>query len=208
MESLGACGTMLACVLTCACSAIPIVLMVYMGIYAFNNPDSDAWHGVVEGGEFKLCEDEAAAQKLQAANAVDIHGRFVAWFLWGSLVMLPAPIIAGLVAFLAMLVSPALGTFCSTLFGCAVSCGGLAWWITGIVWRFRSDGAYASGDYVPEGTSVEAWEQTVEAEGSLFQYHSGKFMFIYYVICWSFMACSCSCSLLAALWGCIAAKSA
>jgi len=39
-----------------------------------------------------------------------------------------------------------------------MACGGLAWWITGIVWRFRSDGAFASGDIPAEkGMDIDEW---------------------------------------------------
>ena len=30
------------------CFAPPIILTVYLGIYAFENPDNEAWYGIVD----------------------------------------------------------------------------------------------------------------------------------------------------------------
>ena len=197
---------LVGCLLCVACSALPIVFAVYVGIYAFNNPDSEAWLGTLDADENQLFADKAAAEAATATNIVDIHNRFVIWFLWGFCQIL-APLAAGILGGLAMLISPALANFIGGLSGCAVGCGGLAWWITGIVWRFRSDGAYACGDFIPEGKTEEEWLETITAEGSLFQHHSGKFMAIYYLICWGLMACNCATALIISIIGCIKGKS-
>jgi hypothetical protein len=49
-----------------------------------------------------------------------------------------------------------------------VCSSGLAWWITGIVWRFRSDGLYAVGDILKEGVTEEQWAKDIVKDGSLF----------------------------------------
>ena len=105
-----------------------------------------------------------------------------------------------------MMLNTTLGNLCMGLNGCAFACGGLAWWITGIIWRFRADGAFASGDIAPEGTSLDDWDATITADGSLYQHRSGKFMLIYYFICFGLMACCFLSSLTAALWSCCAGK--
>ena len=105
-----------------------------------------------------------------------------------------------------MLINEGLGKCCGGLASLGMCCGGTAWWITGIVWRFRSEGAYAAGDLVPEGKSVDDWDTEISDEDSLFQYKSGKFMFIYYVICWSCMALSCLCSAIGAIAACAVGK--
>jgi hypothetical protein len=46
--------------LFCACAAVPFVYIIYMGIYAFNNPDSEAWLGS-KGGAYSLYTNEAEA---------------------------------------------------------------------------------------------------------------------------------------------------
>ena len=137
---------------------------------------------------------------------IDIHGRFVTWFFWGFLQALVIPVGSSILVGLGMLIHESIGKGCMGLQGLGMCCGGAAWWITGIVWRFRSDGAYAAGDIVPEGKSVEDWEEEITADGSLFQYKSGKFMFIYYVICLSITAFACLCSMIGAICGCIQKK--
>ena len=64
----------------------------------------------------------------------------------------------------------------------------MAWWITGIVWRFNTDGMYSSGDMPDEGFTEQEWQEKVEAPDSLFQHRSGKFMAIYYFICFGMVA--------------------
>ena len=115
-----------------------------------------------------------------------------------------APIGGALLTVLAMFISPSLGSCIGPLVGCGAGCGGLAWWIAGIVWRFRSDGAYAAGDVLPNGKELEAWQTEIEAEGSLFQVKSGKFMFIFYVITWSSMGLCCLCMLVGSIYACVA----
>ena len=150
-----ACGVV-GCVAATACTVAPIVLCVYQGIYAFNNPDNEAWLGVVPGGENKLFADQEAGNLDKATGLVDIHGRFVTWFLWGFLTSL-SPLALGILFLITTLINPNLGGCCGAFNACAVGCSGLAWWITGIVWRFRADGAFVSGDLVPEGKTQEEW---------------------------------------------------
>ena len=110
---------------------------------------------------------EEAANVDGATELVDIHQRFVTWFLWGFIQML-LPLAVGLLGAIATAINPSFGQATSGLLGCVSGCGALAWWITGIVWRFRSDGAFAVGD-IPQGDiKQEEWVQTVTAEGSLF----------------------------------------
>ena len=196
------------CLVSCAFAILPIVMTVYLGIYAFNNPDSEAWLGLSKSGkeeDFALFKDEAAGKAAQATELVDVHGRFLVWFLWGFIAQL-SPIAVVILTSIFTLCHPGFGSFCGGVLGCAQCCGTLAWWITGIVWRFRADGAYAAGDIIPEGTTIEDWEKKISAQDSLFQYSSGKFMFFFYVISWSLCACSCTISLIGALIGCCKAK--
>ena len=55
-------------------------------------------------------------------------------------------------------ITPLIGSCVACIFATSMACGGLAWWITGIVWRFRSDGAFASGDIPAEkGMDIDEW---------------------------------------------------
>ncbi len=48
----GACGVIMSiigCLLGCGCLAAAISFVVFLGIYAFNNPNAEAIYGVVNG---------------------------------------------------------------------------------------------------------------------------------------------------------------
>ena len=167
LEGWAAVPAVLCC---CVCAALPIVFFVYLGIYSFNNPDQEAWLGAGADGKEALFADEAAGTLGKATDLVDIHARFITWFMWGFMQSVVAPIAALVLVGLGSLLHPSLGACCSGLTGCGMSCGGIAWWITGIVWRFRSDGSYAAGDIVPEGKGIDEWETEISADGSLFQW--------------------------------------
>jgi len=92
------------CVCCFALSVVPIVFLVYLGIYAFNNPDQDAWYGLVKT-EQTLFTTEDAGKMVGAENLVNIHSRFVVWFLWGFIQML-APITLPIATTIGLAISP------------------------------------------------------------------------------------------------------
>lgn len=200
----GVCGVV-GCLVGVGCAVAPIVLTVYQGIYAFNNPDNEAWLGVVPSGENKLYADQEAGNLDKATGLVDIHARFVTWFLWGFLTSL-SPLVMGLLFLVATLINPNLGGCMGAFNACAIGCSGLAWWITGIVWRFRADGAFVSGDLVPEGKTQEEWLEITTAEDSLYQYKSGHFMAIYYFVCFAVVGFGCLTSGVGAVYACLTAS--
>lgn len=61
-------------------------------------------------------------------------------------------------------------------------CSILAWWIVGLTTRYNSKGRLAIGAIVPADTDSTTWSQTINAENSIYQVKSGKFMSIYYII--------------------------
>ena len=195
----------LMCLLGCACSVAPIVLCVYLGIYAFNNPDNDAWLGVKDDGAYELFKDEAAGKTAEAKELVDIHTRFVNWFLTGFILAL-APIGISILTGISSMINPTCGSALGGILGCGWTCSQLAWWITGIVWRFRADGSYSVGDIKPPTKNEEEWTKLVTGDDSLYQHQSGKFLAIYYIICWSIILFSCVSSLIIAIVGFCKAK--
>lgn len=75
----------------------------------------------------------------------------------------------------------------------------IIWWLYGIALRFSLKGYYTFGDVVPEDMTEEEWKTELkEDEDSLYQYKSGKFMYIYYVICWCLVSLAffCACFLI------------
>ena len=67
---------------------------------------------------------------------------------------------------------------------CFYGCSMVAWWVAGIVWRFRPAGKYASGDMIPVDVSETEWlEETITVDDSIYQYLTGYFIKIFYVAC-------------------------
>ena len=63
-------------------------------------------------------------------------------------------------------------------------CNFTAWYIAGVVWRFRMSGAYSSGDIKPIDISEERWVQKLTEEDSLYQYNSGLFIWRFMIGSW------------------------
>lgn len=191
----------MACLCSLACSAGAITFLVFLGKFAFNNPDADAFYGTV-AGQAGLWSTEAFATTAGATDISDVHGNMISWFLWGFMNgVMPCAVL--LLGGLITCVAPAAGASVS---GCLMSCTGLsgfAWWIAGMVWRFRADGSFASGDVMVGTTDLDVWTKAITAEGSLFQVSSGNFMAVYYLITWILLGVSCGCSLLGALGACV-----
>jgi hypothetical protein len=194
----------ISCLCCLACSAGAITFMVFLGKFAFSNPDADCIYGELAGvADLYTTEAAATTAGVTADSISDVHGNMVAWFLWGFINAV-LPCAGGLVGGLLAICSPAMGSGCGGLIMSGAGCSGFAWWIAGMVWRFRADGSFASGDIMPADTTEEAWATAISADGSLFQVSSGNFMAIYYMITWIMMGVSCGCSLLVAIGGCIA----
>ena len=110
-----------------------------------------------------------------------MHARLVSWFTWGFFNYVVAIAILPFVV-CCLYKSPSVGLMCyaTTMMSC--SCSGLAWFISGIIWRWSTDGQFAVGALVPSGKTAEEWSNITKAEGSLFQVKSGNFMYYYYLL--------------------------
>ena len=189
----------------CACFGGFVTMVSYFGIYGLNNPDAQAWYGVVAGQQ-TLAPDAATLMDAGVVTPFPVHDKMVSWFLWGFILNL-LPFVGCVCMPLAAFGEGAakLATCVSGLACTAASCGSLMWFITGSVFRFRSDFGYASGDVVPAGVTQQAWDLSLEADKGLFQVSSGRFMWVFLMINYGSMAVSCGCGILAALCGCIVA---
>ena len=69
--------------------------------------------------------------------------------------------------------------------GIPMGCGTLAWFIAGMVFRWRHIGEVCSGkDYDPNATI---------SEPNVYMLKSGNFMQIYFILCFCLCACTCIC---------------
>lgn len=172
--------------------------MAYLGKFAFGNPDPEnVW---VTGTADPADADNTLytftiSDTAPSDESVGIHDTFVSWFLWGFIceIIMPAGFLLG---GLTALLHPGLATCCFGLAGCGKCCGGFAWYIAGIVWRFNGVGRYAAGD-------MEATDYSINSADAI-QLQSGNFMRTYYLITWIIMAVGCGCSILAGIGVCIA----
>ena len=169
MAAAGAAWAMLAqygaCVIytigccSCLMAIGNLVLFIFLAIYAFGNPDNEGYFGkrtsTIEGksveSDWMFTASEALGYTNDAGEEIpatvigevdNVHGNFVTWFTWGFLNYL---MICGFQCLGAILVRcmPVIGMICMYLSGC-VCCSSTAWWIAGIVWRFRTSGKVAS----------------------------------------------------------------
>ena len=186
----GLCAQIFGCICSCGCLAGFITFMVYLGKYAFSNPDPLAWYVEGDNGYLTLTPPAENAEGI-----VDIHGEFVLWFTWMFANMcfyVVMPVFMG-IGMCLMASSPMIGNIFNGLVGCGSMCSGLIVWIMGMVWRFSAAGKYASGDDVAEGVAGDALEQT----------SSGKFIGIYYLISWIILGTMCGCSIIGAIVACV-----
>ena len=200
----GGVGLVCSAICSCACLAGVITMISYFGIYGLNNPDPQAYYGLVGGAQTLA----ATAKELTDAGVVEpfpVHDKMVSWFLWGFILNI-APF-AACFCMLPTILLPNL----AQLFSCFASllmtfsgCGSLAWFITGSVFRFRSDFNFASGDVIPAGVDSDAWYTALEADSGLFQVSSGRFMWVFLMINYGTMAASCGCALLVGICSCVA----
>lgn len=151
-----------------------------MGIYALANPDKPAWIGM-SSDKMSLYPTQEAAEADKAVNAIDIHARYVTWFMWGFITIF-APFAMGALVSLGSLIHSVLGMVLSFSLGCGICWSTLFWLIMGAVWRFDDYGKFAAGALVPSGTSEDDWHAKTHEPDSLYQTGSGMFMKIYYVV--------------------------
>ena len=128
-----------------SCCAGFVTFIVYLGIYAFANPNTDVVY--VDTIKQLYPTGSIAYAGVPEDNITYVHANFVRWFLWGFLqAVLP------LASALCFFIPPA--AVC--MFG-SLQCSGFVWWIMGMVYRFSEAGKYASGDMMPVGYNEDAW---------------------------------------------------
>ena len=153
------------------------VLAYYFYQYAFNNPD--------DGSCWAIAGNNVPSATEQAGYK-NVTEQFVTWFYWGFIINVGAMVVAVFRLLYAATESEAWIKLANFIGG-PLGCGGLAWFIAGLVLRYRDIGNTCSGDYV---TADDA-----SVDRSLYSWDSGHFINIYYtVIMWFFIVvCSCVC---------------
>ena len=140
---------------------------VFLGIYTYNNPDpKECW--VVPGLDSGSSSEADAIARAEAMDIempegfpMEMHAVFIFWFNWGfwaKIALLDSHII-GVVIYYGHNFT---GKLLITLAYCTYAVNGIAWLITGHIWRYSEVARIASGDAFktrPIGKSNEAWQE-------------------------------------------------
>lgn len=76
----GVCGGIISCICGCSCLAAVITFTVYCGIYAFNNPEPQAYYIAATGTSEAYLASTVADVDAEGVTAV--HDQFIMWFTW------------------------------------------------------------------------------------------------------------------------------
>ena len=152
------------------------IFAVYLGIYAYNNPEPQAYY--LEPTSTEPAQLVPLAD-TNAEGVVPIHDQFILWFTWmfySQLVWFPFACTT-----IVLLRMNLRGTF--QLLFCGLNCNAFVVYILGIVYRFGEAGRYASNGYLDPGA-----EPTL-----LMQPKNGFFLALFYILTWSLLGCCCLC---------------
>lgn len=162
----------------------------FFGVYAWNNPDGDF--------ECYSWDDSyaAIANPVGIPESKDVSFRFAAWFIWGFALAIGG-FLYSVVAITYMVTEKLflLQIANSLLTLCLI--GNLGWTVCGSVFRYKHYGKVCSGDY---------FDDELYGEVDPFLWKSGRFMFIYLLILWSFWILFIVCGGVAQVYSSIASK--
>ena len=153
---------------------------MYLAIYAFNNPDAQAYY--IASTDETQADLVAIVPDVKADGVTPIHDQFITWFIW---------MFANQLYTLSWIcIIPIFGKCLREFddfgaFFCSYCSSMLSAYTMGLVWRFGEAGKFASGDELAEDAVA----------GPLYQVSSGKFISIFYLVTLILMGTMCCCCL-------------
>lgn len=126
-------------------------MVVYFGIYAFNNPDAQAYY--IEGTAVSQPELVPIVPNVEAEGVTPVHDQFVLWFklqFISCMVTFVASPFIGCILMRLVISSPGCGKFVGGFYYCAILALSLTIYIFGLIWRYGEAGSFASGDTLAE----------------------------------------------------------
>merc|ERR1712187_958972 len=154
-----------------------------MYVYAFNNPDMADNGGyacyATDGDNFALASDINGGK--------NVTKQFETWFKFGFILNM-CNLVIGLLQLVHFLAESEMIGTCWMCLGTPLSCGALAWFITGMVFRWRHIGKVCSGEYVEN-------KDLLIGPLNPYLWNSGKFMEWYFYLCFGLciLGCVCAC---------------
>ena len=112
-----------------------------------------------------------------SADYKNVGAQFTSWFFWGFVINMIAILVAVFNFLFAFTESPIFAML-QALIGCPYACGALAWWIAGMVLRWRHIGSVCAGGYLRDEIDQNGASAGTIGEAP-YWWKSGKFMNIY-----------------------------
>ena len=150
-----------------------------MYVYAFDNPDV-----AKNGFECYASNGDNFGYGVDLGGRKNVSAEFITWFKFGFVINV-AYLTVGVLQLTHYLTELAFIGAIWMCIGIPMGCGTLAWFITGMVFRWRHLGEVCSGKYYDANAAV--------TEPDVYMWKSGKFMQIYFILCFSLCCCTCIC---------------
>mgnify|MGYP007023081433 CR=1 FL=1 len=158
----------ICCVLA---TGVMATVTVYLGIYAYKNPDPKACWVVRDLHTSGLTKSDVIARSnamgidIVDGYPMEMHKVYVVWFLWGFWANVAILALNVLLMPLGFMKKERTGMILGSVF-CGFYCiNTFVWLAFGGIWRFSKAGVVASGDKLERlyGTTDAQWAQSLEA---------------------------------------------
>lgn len=154
------------CSLLCGITVVGIfiTITVYLGIFAYNNPDpAKCWvvkdlHQCQPTKELIINKAKEFQIDITDGYPMEMHKVVVAWFVWGffaKVAFIALIVLSGIAAFMGSKV----GSFCGACTTGLYIANGVVWLCFGAIWRFSSAGQIMAGDKLERVANIsdEEW---------------------------------------------------
>lgn len=166
--------------------------LVFLGYYAYNNPDpTQCWvvrdlHSAWPTKADAIARADTMDIDITSGYPMEMHAVFEVWFMWGfwTKITLIVLLLLGFGVYKSGKENAAkiMGFLSFGLYAAQ----GIVWLGLGAVWRYSKAGQVAAGDELARRTGIsdELWAQQVEAAklSNGYQVSSGRFMNIYLML--------------------------
>ena len=185
-------GAKVGCIISSVIvGGIFLTATVYLGIYAYNNPDPNScW--VIRELDTSFRTKEEVIQRAQIVDIeipegypMEMHKLWIAWFTWGfwsKIILILLTIFSYSISYASTNIATVLGAISYGLY----ITNGLVWLAMGAVWRFSDPGMIAAGEKLARKSSQsdQDWNKAVTEAVELngYQRKSGLFAKIYILL--------------------------
>ena len=105
------------------------------------------------------------------------------------MVLAPLPIM--IFTLIAYVINKVFAHVIVAFFACLLGISAFAWFVMGIILRFKHNGSFSTGSLEPSNNDKPDWYSSNYTNESLFQYKSGNFMLVFYVLMFVIQGLAC-----------------